>query len=99
MEMNRTCHENGQSTVCPAKLVLRWTLEGKRKWGRHKETWRRMVGQLKEMGMKQKEAEKKARDKQIWWQLISVLCGDMHKVSQGLNSCKCWSKCTFQKKS
>ncbi|XP_056009407.1 uncharacterized protein LOC130051481 [Ostrea edulis] len=73
-------HAMRMNKACPANVALRWTPKRKRKRGRPKETWRRMIdGELKEMGLTWKEAEKKARDRQVWRELISALCADMHE--------------------
>ncbi|XP_055997864.1 uncharacterized protein LOC125647136 [Ostrea edulis] len=62
------------------KIALRWTPDGKRKRGRSKETWRRMVEQeMKDIGKTWGEIEKKAKDRQLWRQLVEALCADKHE--------------------
>lgn len=62
------------------KIALRWTPDGRRKRGRPKETWRRMVEQeMKDMGMTWREIEKKAKDRQLWRALVTALCADGHE--------------------
>ena len=53
------------------KIALRWTPDGRRKRGRPKETWRRMIeSEMKDLGKKWKETEKKAKDRQMWRVLV-----------------------------
>ena len=57
-------------------VALRWTpSDGKRKRGKPKETYPRMVeGELKKMEWSWGEAEKVAEDRQKWRGVVSALC-------------------------
>lgn len=72
-------HFMNMNKVCPANVSVRWTPAGKCKPERPTEKGRRMVGELKEVGITWKKVEKKAKDGHIWQQLISTLYKDMHK--------------------
>lgn len=58
------------------RVALQWAPEGKRKKGRPKETWRRMVEKERNnMGWKSWEAAaKEAADRKRWKELCSALC-------------------------
>ena len=63
-----------------SKVALRWTPDGKRKRGRPKETWRRMVeNEMKIIGKTWREIEKKAKDRHLWRRLVEALCADGHE--------------------
>ena len=58
-----------------ARVALHWTLEGKRKRGRPKITWRRTVeSELKLLNLNWGEAAKLAKDRYRWRELVSALC-------------------------
>jgi len=60
--------------------TLRWTPDGKRRTGRPKETWRRTVeGELRDLGMTWREAERKAQDRQLWRTMVMASCANMHE--------------------
>lgn len=59
------------------KTALRWTHQGKRPWGRPKTTWRKTVeNELKELHLTWGEAEKKAKNRTEWRDLVLTLCSD-----------------------
>ena len=63
-----------------SKVALRWTPDGKRKRGRPKETWRRMVeNEMKIIGKTWRVIEKKAKDRHLWRRLVEALCADGHE--------------------
>ena len=55
---------------CPhalRKTALRWAVDGRRRSGRPKETWRRTVeGELKECSLKWETITRRAADRQRW---------------------------------
>ncbi|XP_063411262.1 uncharacterized protein LOC134694195 [Mytilus trossulus] len=61
------------------KVALRWTPEGKRKRGRPKTTWRRIVeNELKERGYTWGTVERTANNKEGWRKLVLILCAIRH---------------------
>ena len=56
------------------KVALRWTPPGKRRPGRPKNTWRRTVeAELKEMNLTWGQAQRAARDRDGWRQIVEAL--------------------------
>jgi len=56
-------------------VALRWTPPGKRRPGRPKTTWRKtLTAELKEMDLTLGEAQKKAKDRSKWREIIAALC-------------------------
>ena len=63
----------------PAKIALTWTPEGKRKRGRPRATWRRMMeDELNTTSLMWKTALKVAQDRGAWKVLSEAPCATGH---------------------
>jgi len=55
--------------------ALTWNPQGKRKSGRHRNTWRRdLLTNIKTTGYSWRELEKKAQDRRLWKTVVNDLC-------------------------
>jgi len=63
-----------------AKTALYWTPEGKRRQGRLKTTWRRMVeAELQSRGKTLEQLSRVAEDNSKWRNAFAALCARRHK--------------------
>ena len=61
------------------KVALRWTPEGKRKRGRPKTTWKRIIeNEIKERGYAWGTIERKANNSEEWRKLVLAPCAIRH---------------------
>jgi len=57
------------------KVALHWTTPGKRKKGRPRTTWRRIItSELEEMGFSMGQAQYVIKDRRRWRQIVDALC-------------------------
>lgn len=62
-----------------------WTLQGKIKWGRPKETWdRKIESELKDKGLTLSKASRQAWDR-IGWRSLAIASAGMEKTERKMN--------------